>query len=156
MANSSVRQIEYKGISIDVERKKVKNLYLRVLPDGQVRFTLPRQTSWLQAEAFLESKIKWIEEKKAACALHRAQAIPLIPHNMASGATILLFGTCYQLELSEGNVAAYLIDSERRLFHLTVKPGADPTQSLLKAYKEILFAVLGELCRLGCNHQPDL
>ena len=49
------------GIAIDVQRKKVKNLNLRVTQDCCITLSVPYRTSDRQIREFVESKREWIE-----------------------------------------------------------------------------------------------
>lgn len=55
-----------KQISVEVRRKKMKLCRLKVYPDRRVTLSLPYRVSLSWAEAFLEEKRGWIEEKLAA------------------------------------------------------------------------------------------
>lgn len=49
------------GIAVDVQRKKVKNLNLRVTQDCRVTLSVPMRTSDRQIEEFVTSRVEWIE-----------------------------------------------------------------------------------------------
>ncbi len=49
------------GIAVDVQRKKVKNLNLRVTQDCRVTLSAPMRTSDRQIEEFVSSRREWIE-----------------------------------------------------------------------------------------------
>ena len=53
------------GIAVDVQRKKVKNLNLRVTQDCCVTLSVPLRTSNKEIEEFIASKKEWIEESLA-------------------------------------------------------------------------------------------
>lgn len=53
-------------ILVEVRRKKMKLCRLKVYPDRRVTLSLPYRVSFSWAEAFLEEKRGWIEEKLAA------------------------------------------------------------------------------------------
>lgn len=55
------------GLEIAVERKKIKNIYLRIPgKDGKIRLSAPYWVSDGQIMAFVESKLPWIEKRMAA------------------------------------------------------------------------------------------
>lgn len=59
------RVINVSGIDITIEKKKIKNMYLRILPpDGQVKVTAPRNISDEEIEKFIFQKIQWIDKKR--------------------------------------------------------------------------------------------
>lgn len=60
-------------IPVAVERKRVRNLNLRVRKDGSVHLSVPWRVGAEEAQAFLDSKAGWIGRKRAQV-LERAQA----------------------------------------------------------------------------------
>ena len=53
------------GIEITVQRKNIKNLYLRVLPpDGRLEISAPRNMKDEAIRAFVESKWNWVQKKQ--------------------------------------------------------------------------------------------
>ncbi|MDE7435737.1 MAG: M48 family metallopeptidase [Lachnospiraceae bacterium] len=52
-------------ITYELVRKKVKNVSIRIRPEGVVIVTVPRYVSRAQAEAFVESRRDWILDKLA-------------------------------------------------------------------------------------------
>jgi predicted metal-dependent hydrolase len=62
-------QIELGDITVDVVKKRIKNVYLRVYPpDGNVRVSAPWRMSLSAIRAFVISKQSWIEQQQ-----HRIQ-----------------------------------------------------------------------------------
>ncbi len=55
-------EIEIEGISIILERKNIKNLYLRIKPDGTVKVSSPMRLSDEAINDFISSRIDWIRE----------------------------------------------------------------------------------------------
>lgn len=53
------------GIAVDVRKKKVKNMNLRVTPDCRVTLSVPMRTSDRQIEEFISSRKEWIEKALA-------------------------------------------------------------------------------------------
>lgn len=82
-------------ISYTVEKKCMKNMYLRVLPDGSVKVTAPLQTDDRTIREFVFSKQEWIQKKLAGLQeqpLHKSAAYE-------SGEEHLLWGKRYPLEI---------------------------------------------------------
>lgn len=55
------KQLEIDGITIDIEKKKVKNMRLVVSPD-KIRISAPMNVSLENITAFVTSKIEWIKK----------------------------------------------------------------------------------------------
>lgn len=59
------------GISLELERKPIRNMYLRVLaPDGAVHLSAPKRATIAELTRFVAKNIAWIEEKQAVFAAH--------------------------------------------------------------------------------------
>lgn len=90
------QEMEISGIPILIERKSIKNMYLRVLPpDGAVKITVPKRVSEDRIRAFVMSKYSWIltnrENIRSRCNQPEVQ--------YQSGETHYLWGRPYQLEV---------------------------------------------------------
>ncbi len=86
------------GISIEVSRKRIKNLYVRVNRNtGLVRVSCPYMISDYALEQFILSRLKWIE-RQIAKANSRKQKTEL---NYVSGEKIFFEGREYSLVINE-------------------------------------------------------
>ena len=65
------------GIEYWLEHKAVKNLNLRVHPDGRVHLSVPRRTSAARADAFVAEKAEWILQAQAQLAQKQTDTSPL-------------------------------------------------------------------------------
>ena len=93
-------------ITYEVERKKIKNMYLRVLPDGRVKVTAPKQVSDRAIREFVQARREWIQaagKKLENQPLHRT-------YTYENGEKHLLWGKEYPLEIvyTKGKPAATL------------------------------------------------
>ena len=83
-------------VSYQVERKRIKNMYIRVLPpDGRVKVTAPGQVSDRAIEAFVRSRRDWIlaaQKKLLSQPLHKA-------YTYENEEKHLLWGKEYPLEV---------------------------------------------------------
>ncbi len=87
--------LEICGITIECERKKVKNLNLRILPpDGKIKLSVPVYMDERVIREFVSEKLSWIE-------YHRRQfsSNPIIEREYATGDNIFLFGKPFTLEV---------------------------------------------------------
>lgn len=61
-----MKQLIVNGFIIELEKKKIKNMYLRILPpEGRIRVTAPYRMSEQEIRGFVQSKLDWIEKQKA-------------------------------------------------------------------------------------------
>ena len=59
------------GVPVDVERRRVRRVSIRVKPDGRVLLSVPKWGATLRdAEAFLLSKWKWVLKTRAETLSH--------------------------------------------------------------------------------------
>jgi predicted metal-dependent hydrolase len=87
--------IEVRGLSVEVARKRIRYIRLRVARDGSVCLSVPWHVAAKEAVDFLVSKWDWVEEARAK-ARERPSPEPLRYRN---GDTVLLFGAPCRLEI---------------------------------------------------------
>ena len=86
---SQVVELSLNGISIEIVRKSIKNMYVRVLPpSGRVRVSAPLRMSDAAIHEFILSKRPWIHGHQERM---RAKA-PLAVHTFAEGEEITVWG----------------------------------------------------------------
>lgn len=60
-----MKNIMISNISVEVERKKIKNMYLKILPpEGKVHITAPLRLSEEEIKRFVITKMDWINEQQ--------------------------------------------------------------------------------------------
>ncbi|MGL4373116.1 MAG: M48 family metallopeptidase [Turicibacter sp.] len=52
------------GFEIQIERKKIKNIYLKVKRNGDIVLSAPTRIEMTYLEQFIQSKLSWIQQKK--------------------------------------------------------------------------------------------
>ena len=92
--NMTTHHIEIDGIPIEILRKPIKNMHLRIYPpDGQVRVSAPLRLSLQHIRTQLESKRTWLHTQRA-----RLQAQPIISEPlMQTGESHYFLGHAYTL-----------------------------------------------------------
>ena len=91
--------MEIGGIEIAVVRKKIKNMYLRVLPpDGRVQITAPSGLRDGDVRRFAESKIDWILRKQKDVTVRAETG----QRDYVTGETFYLWGDSFLLEVRDG------------------------------------------------------
>ena len=96
----TAKTVQIAGISVQLTRKAVKNINLRVSREGRVDVSYPWHTSEAAAIAFVESKSDWIR-----AALSRASSGEKdfqAPTPIASGHTVSVWGHPYNLHIIHG------------------------------------------------------
>lgn len=73
------------GLAYTLERKRVKNLNLRVKPDGSVWASAPRRASVASVDAFVASRADWVRRQQASLrAVAAAEAAEPLPSREAA------------------------------------------------------------------------
>ncbi len=87
------------GIPVEIEKKRIKNMYLRLLPpEGRVHISAPTRVKEDQIEQFVASRYHWIIEHQTRLQNRRI----LEEHHYISGEIHYFRGKPYQLEVVPG------------------------------------------------------
>ena len=74
-------------IPVEVTRKHVKNLNLRVRGDGSVALSIPQRLSFTRAQAFLDCKASWIIERVRRAQMRNTRISPTEGESDGDGRT---------------------------------------------------------------------
>ena len=92
------RMIRVSDIEVQVVRKDIKNLYLRVhRPDGRVQVSAPRHVTDDDVRLAVTAKLKWIRKKQSGIYHQPGQS----RQKIVSGESHYVFGRRYLLEVVE-------------------------------------------------------
>ena len=91
--------MEVGGIPIEVSRKRVKNINLRVGEGGSVRMSVPERTSRASAEACARDHLAWIRSSRERVLAREANAA----HGYSEGELLPLWGTPRTIRLEESD-----------------------------------------------------
>lgn len=95
------------GINVIVQRKKIKNMYLRVIPpEGTVKISAPYFVSDEQIIEFVNSKMDWILKKQEQIA--NKKYIPSLKY--VNGEKHMLWGEEYILQLIANNIKTAFVE----------------------------------------------
>ena len=129
-------KIKIEDIDIILERKNIKNMYLRVLPpNGQVKVSAPSFVSDEDIINFIKLRKDWILNKQKLILENKIHA----PLKYVTGEMHPLWGKKYQLKLvSKNDLKKTLVDGKNQIIYLPV-----PSRSK----KETREKMLNELYR---------
>lgn len=131
--------IRIAGIAIELQRKHIKNMHLRVkTPDGKVTLSAPLHMPKASIERFVRENEDWLRRK-----ITEIKARPSIQHQYVTGETVRLWGESKVLVVKEGRRAACSFSGARAL--LTVPAGSTCGQRerlLREAYRRELMAAI--------------
>lgn len=99
MSESDSSTITISGVTININRKAIKNIHLSVLPpDGRVRLSVPQHTGEQAIRLAVINKLAWIKKQQADFKAQPRQS----SREMVSGESHYLWGNHYRLAIVEG------------------------------------------------------
>lgn len=124
-------KINLEGISITLERKNIKNMYLRVLPpNGEVKLSAPMFITDEEIINFIKSKKEWIIKKQKLILDKNIKA----PLKYGNGETHYLWGKGYRLQLIKNDTVKHpLVDYGKSIIYLPI-----PKRSTIKKRESVL------------------
>jgi predicted metal-dependent hydrolase len=99
---TKIETLLVRPFELEVHYKKMKNVYLRIKPDGKIQISVPIGTKRKYIEQFVEARREWIEEKLEKVARRTATAV-----NLAEDET-LIFGSPVKGTFSERQLQTFL------------------------------------------------
>ena len=133
-----MRRIDLLGreISYDLQRKNVKNINLRIYPDGRISVSAHRLVREETVARFLESHAERILRSLDRFAVQR-QSAPA-PFTYSDGETILLLGEPYRLCVQEGKKKEALLFDGVLMLRLPKPEDVEQRKKLLDGYLDAL------------------
>lgn len=125
-------ELHVSGLSVEVHRKNVKNLNLRVYPaDRRVRVSVPRRISDSEVARFVETKLPWIHKHFANYRKRPKHQ----PKKFITGELHPVFGKNLKLVVVEKNRSPQVLVDDNKLT-LFVRPGTNQKKraSVLKEW----------------------
>ena len=93
-----MKQVWIDDIQVELEKKRIKNLYLKILPpDGRVHISAPLKMSDEEIARFVSSKREWILHQRAK--MERRTPIPELKY--ITGEQFYIWGNAYSLLIRE-------------------------------------------------------
>ena len=128
----SVRMATLAGIPVELERKPIKNIYLRVVPPtGTVHMSAPKRATIEELSRFVAKHTAWIEERQAKI----AATPPPSARRFLSGERVYLWGVPLELVVKFGRGCNVVLRDGSRLI-LSLK--AQETESSPAAREALL------------------
>lgn len=94
------RHISIQGIEVEIEKKKIKNMYLRILPpEGRVYITAPIRMPEHTIREFVESKKDWIKLQQEKQQIRIEKEKQRNEQEYKTGESVLLWGKVITLEV---------------------------------------------------------
>jgi hypothetical protein len=119
--------VMYREVPIEMTRKAVKYLRLRVTPAGAVYLSVPWHCPHAQVDAFVTQQWPWVEAQRAK--LQTQITSPAI-----SADAVVLFGMRYPIDVVVQTTRQVTIHADRIVLHCTARDGAPAQQRLLQQF----------------------
>ncbi|MDO5824399.1 M48 family metallopeptidase [Methanobrevibacter sp.] len=125
------KQLIIDGITINLELKNIKNIYLRVIPpNGDVKLSAPSSISDEDLLEFIKSRREWILEKQTVILNSNIQP----PLKYVTGEKHYLWGEAYTLKLIKNSTAKQVLaDKENSILYLPT-----PSKNTIEKREEIM------------------
>jgi predicted metal-dependent hydrolase len=117
----------YHDVPIEMTRKAVKYLRLRVTSAGAVYLSVPWHCPHAQVDAFVTQQWPWVEAQRAKLQTQ------ITPPAISTDA-VVLFGTRYPIDVVVQTTRQVIIDADRIVLHHTARDGAPAQQRLLQQF----------------------
>ena len=132
-------KIVIEDITITLERKNIKNMYLRVLPpNGEVKVSAPEFVSDMDISDFIASRKEWILKKQEFIKNNEIKA----PLKYMNGEKHYLWGKPYTLQLIKNDkIKKVLVDHDKKIMYLPIPKRstiAKREQTLIDFYRKEL------------------
>lgn len=126
------KTIEVSGIPVIVERKKIKNMYIRVLPpDGQVKVSAPYRASDTVIQGFIISHLNWISKAKERIAKQPV----LVEYQYVTGEQHALWGKSYVLGVVTSESKNYVgLSDDRMILHIHDNSTAEQRKQVIEEW----------------------
>lgn len=136
--------IEVEDIHIEIEYKKIKNMYLKVLPpEGEVKVIAPKRMAEDEILRFVSTKLDWI---RSAQAKYESLPKPVV-YQYETGEIHYLWGQCYELWVVTGSPSRVWIREDKLMMQVKAHSTVEEREALMeKWYKEQLKATMRTLC----------
>ena len=134
--------------SINIERRKIKNLYLHVRSPDVIHVSAPMPMSLSDIHAFIDLKAKWIKKQQARLACQTQE--PVLEKTYCDEEIHYFYGKPYRLKVVAHTLKPIVYLTDEHL-HLYVHPTADvrKKQAILELwYSEQLKIKTSELVRV--------
>ncbi len=139
LGKRAIQELDIDGIKVSVEKKKIKNMYIRVTPpSGQVKITAPLSVSDEAICKFVASRSQWIQKHQQRFLQQRVSA----KVEDINGENLLLWGQSYPLEVvcSGRNAVTF---ADQKIVLQVNKTGAQQCEAVINEwYREILKAAI--------------
>lgn len=141
-----MKTIKIQELEIELEKKKIKNMYLKILPpDGRIHISAPMGMSNERIQNFVMEKMDWIKEKQKRMK-SKSNSLNKQDIQYTDGDLVYFDGRVYTLSLEEGRKTGITPKESKLLMHVRKNSTMEQRKKILNLwYKEVLTAKIDSL-----------
>jgi hypothetical protein len=142
--NTDIQQIQIENITVEIRKKNIKNLHLRVTPPtGSVRISAPARMDLDTIRDFAVSKLGWIKKHQARLKNRERE----VSKEFISGETHTYLGKRYLLNVIEHNKPPKVVFNHETIeMHLRPNTGLEKRKTILDVwYRQKLKELIPDL-----------
>ena len=124
-------------IKVEITRKKIKNIILKVTPDGRVLISAPQRVPESYLKEFVKTKEEWIVKKLEEAKNRKKKEI-----NYESGEEIIYLGKKYYLEIITSHNEKVTIQDEKIYIYCLENSTVEDRERIFKNWVKIELGVL--------------
>ena len=125
---NTVRMVQIEGIEVTIERKRVKNVNMRMREAGRAHVSVPLHMSLAQAEEFVRGHADWL----VAHGSKLAGREPARPSVWRTGEVVYLWGEPLTLRVGEGGARGCAVADKDLVVRVLPGDGADMVGALVE------------------------
>jgi predicted metal-dependent hydrolase len=126
-AQSAVRAIDVGGIEVTIERKRVKNVNMRMREAGRAHVSVPQHMTWAQAEEFVRGHADWLVAHGSKLAEHDE----VRPSAWETGEVVRLWGKPLTLRVETDGTRGCEVVGEELVLRVLSADGAEMREALV-------------------------
>ncbi len=126
--SNAVCVVQIGDIEVTIERKRVKNVNMRMREPGKAHVSVPLGMSLAQAEVFVREHADWL----VAHAAKLAEREPTRPTSWQTGEVVRLWGDALTLRVEEGDVRSYAVVDKDLVVHVLPGDGKEMVEALVE------------------------
>lgn len=83
------------GMPVELVRKRISRMYLRLAPGGSLKLSAPATATDARIESFIQSQLDWIQKQRQQAQHNQARLAMSLRDHIGPGGVVSVFGTRY-------------------------------------------------------------
>lgn len=112
----SIKTENYNKIEFVLTRKRMRNIIMRIKPDGSIAVSAPHRASLDDITRFIVSKSEWIIRTKEKLS-SSVNELRYLPERIVNGQSVILLGQVYSLQILPSEVQGVFFQEDKICIH---------------------------------------